>query len=230
MNRTSMWHRTWGLAAALVAAVITNLPAQAQTFTTLHSFGSDGVEPTAGLIQSNDGNLYGTTVSGGANYYGTVFQFTPGGALTTLHSFDGTDGGDPGANLFESAQGYLYGTTAAIGSNGTVFELLPRSEYFTTLHSFDGTDGQQPGAALIEAINGDLYGTTIYGGAHSHGTIFKITLTGTLTTVCTVSAALTASGPKRDLFRQAMAVFTGQRPWAGLTIMARSSNSLRPVN
>jgi uncharacterized repeat protein (TIGR03803 family) len=184
MKRISTWHRTWGLAAALVAAVITNLPAQAQTFTTLHNFdGWDGVEPTAGLIQASDGNLYGTTVSGGANNFGSVFNITPGGTLTTLHSFDGTDGGDPGANLVQRAVGHLYGTSAAIGSNGTVFELVPRSEYFTTLHSFDGTDGQQPEGALIEAINGDLYGTTIYGGAHNDGTVFKITSTGTLTTV-----------------------------------------------
>ena len=62
--------------------------------TTLHSFGgapSDGGFPYAGLIQASDGNLYGTTTSGGSSNSGTVFKVDLTGSLTTLHSF--TDSG-----------------------------------------------------------------------------------------------------------------------------------------
>ena len=66
------------------------------TLTTLHSFdGPEGRYPSATLIQTRDGNLYGTTGNGGANLDGTVFKITPSGTLTTLHSFDGSDGAWP---------------------------------------------------------------------------------------------------------------------------------------
>jgi len=57
------------------------------------------------------------------------------------------------------------------------------AQTFTVLHSFDGTDGDQPYAGLVQATNGNLYGTTRYGGAHNDGTVFKITPSGTLTTL-----------------------------------------------
>jgi uncharacterized repeat protein (TIGR03803 family) len=79
------------------------------TLTTLHSFdGTDGAQPQAPLVQATNGNFYGTTLIGGTNSCimggvnlgcGTVFEITPGGRLTTLHSFDGTDGEFPLAGL-----------------------------------------------------------------------------------------------------------------------------------
>ena len=70
----------------------------AGTLTTLYSFsfGSDGGNPTAGLIQASDGSFYGTTIQGGASGAGTVFKVDGAGTLTTLHSFSaGSDGGNP---------------------------------------------------------------------------------------------------------------------------------------
>ena len=67
------------------------------SLTTLHSFaGADGAYPVAGLVQGIYGGLYGTTGYGGSSSNcqegcGTVFKMTLGGALTTLHSFDGSD-------------------------------------------------------------------------------------------------------------------------------------------
>jgi uncharacterized repeat protein (TIGR03803 family) len=181
------------------------------TLTTLHSFdGTDGAAPHAGLVQGTEGNFYRTTVNGGANNApacavgnivgcGTVFKITPGGTLTTLHSFDGTDGGWPTAALVQATNGNFYVTTLARGKDfpvvgyGTVFAITVGGT-LTTLHSFDSTDGAYPYGGLVQATDGNFYGTTEFGGANNVaacaagglvgcGTVFKITLGGTLTTL-----------------------------------------------
>ena len=155
--------------------------------TTLHSFdGSDGSFPYGGLVQATDGNFYGTT--GG----GTVFKITPSGTLTTLYRFNGSDGSGPDG-LVQANDGNFYGTTGGGGANGdgTVFKITP-SGTLTTLHSFAGYpgDGAGPlGAGFIQATDGSFYGTTNVGGANNCyggtgcGTVFKITPSGTLTTL-----------------------------------------------
>ena len=166
------------------------------TLMTLHSFDrTDGYEPNGPLIQATDGNFYGTTYSGGTNGYGTAFKITPGGTLTTLYSFcsqtNCTDGALPGAGVVQAANGNLYGTTTDGGTNGygTVFEINSAGR-LTTLHSFDGTDGYSPMAPLIQATDGNFYGTTYLGGTNccgrgrvTYGTVFKVTPSGTLTTL-----------------------------------------------
>src|SRR4029077_7373980 len=72
------------------------------TFTTLYSFtaGADGGFLYGGLALDKGGNLYGSTVSYGANGAGTVFKLAPGGTLTTLYSFTGgPDGGSPEGHI-----------------------------------------------------------------------------------------------------------------------------------
>src|ERR1022692_3047738 len=193
----------WGTrACAVLVLCITTaiaLPAQVVTLTTLHRFCSqsgcpDGVAPTAGPVQATNGDLYGTTLSGGANHAGTVFKITPGGRLTTLYSFcsqtNCTDGAKPYAGLVQAANGDLYGTTSGGGANGnygTVFKIT-QGGMLTTLYSFcsqtNCTDGATPFARLVQAANGTFYGTTYGGGANGgYGTVFKITPTGTLTTL-----------------------------------------------
>jgi uncharacterized repeat protein (TIGR03803 family) len=171
--------------------------------TTLYNFCSqsnctDGAYPSA-LVQATNGDFYGITVEGGANDVGTVFKITPSGKLTTLHSFDGTDGRNPEAGLTQATNGDLYGTTLYGGANynefcgancGTVFKITPSGTPMV-LYSFCSkvnskgycTDGRNPEAGLVEATNGDLYGTTPEGGANDYGTVFKITPSGTLTTL-----------------------------------------------
>jgi len=86
---------------------------------------TDGEEPTAGLVQGTDGNLYGTTSAGGENNNGAIFGITPGAKLKTLHSFDGGDGDEPDAALLQDTNGNFYGTATYGGANGygTVFGL-----------------------------------------------------------------------------------------------------------
>jgi uncharacterized repeat protein (TIGR03803 family) len=117
----------------------------AGTLTTLYNFCSqsgcpDGQNPIAGLILGSDGNFYGTTYNGGTapgsacsdNPCGTLFQLTPSGTLTTLHSFctkgEGCpSGGGPRAPLVQHTNGDFYGTTMFGGNqlsfNGTVYGL-----------------------------------------------------------------------------------------------------------
>jgi uncharacterized repeat protein (TIGR03803 family) len=176
------------------------------TLTTLYNFCSqsgctDGQDPYAGLVQAANGDFYGTTQNGGAsvdeiaNGGGTVFKITPSGNLTTLYSFCSqsgcTDGQNPYAGLVRATNGDFYGTTAYGGANngGTVFKITA-SGALTTLFNFcpqdsypSCIDGAWPYAGLVQAINGDLYGTTYAGGATGNGTAFKITPSGTLTTL-----------------------------------------------
>jgi uncharacterized repeat protein (TIGR03803 family) len=152
----------------------------AGALTTLHRFNylDDGADPLAGLVQATDGNFYGTTSQGGANYAGTVFKVTPVGTLTTLHVFGGSDGvAVPYAGLVLSTDGNFYGTTVGGGANhdGTVFKVTPVGT-LTTLHSFDGTDGESPHAGLVQGTDGNFYGTTYGGGANGYGTVFSLSV------------------------------------------------------
>ena len=60
---------------------------------------------------------------------------------------------------------------------------LPRlgeAQTFTTLANFTGSNGSNPlFAPLVQGTDGNLYGTASAGGAHSHGTVFKINTDGT---------------------------------------------------
>ena len=161
------------------------------TLTTLHSFGSgDGSFANGPLVQGADGNFYGTTKMGGAHGFGTIFKITPSGSFSTFHSFDSTDGSAPTCGLVLAADRNLYGTTYQGGSNnscpngcGTVFKITTNGT-LTTLHSFDSTEGANPIAGLVQATDGNFYGTTYAGGTGGDwGTVFKITTSGTVTTL-----------------------------------------------
>jgi len=165
--------------------------------TTLHAFsgGSDGTTPWSGLIEGSDGNFYGTTTNLSSAGNGTVFKITPSGTLTTLAGFPGNPNGTKTeAGLVQGRDGNLYGTTYSGGAyyNGTVFRVTT-SGSFTTLYSFTGgADGGSPEAALVQGSDGSLYGTTFFGGnpnieyiygGSGGGTVFRITPSGTLTTL-----------------------------------------------
>jgi uncharacterized repeat protein (TIGR03803 family) len=149
----------------------------------------DGRNPYGGLVQGSDGNLYGTTSSGGAGNAGTVFKIpTKLKPLTRLHSFETTDGSYPYAALIQAADGNFYGTTELGGANGagTVFQITPAGT-LRSLYSFCAQasciDGKTPVAGLTQATDRNLYGTTELGGANGAGTIFQVTSGGTLTTL-----------------------------------------------
>jgi uncharacterized repeat protein (TIGR03803 family) len=165
----------------------------AGTLTTLYTFCSqtncaDGFIPYSGLTLGSDGNFYGTTSGGGANFSGgTIYKITPAGQLTTLYSFcaqtNCTDGSSPEATLLEAKNGDFYGTTERGGTHnqGVVYQITAAGTY-KVLYSFcaktNCTDGANPLAGLMQASNGWLYGTTSSGGAKGAGTVFGITPAG----------------------------------------------------
>jgi uncharacterized repeat protein (TIGR03803 family) len=145
--------------------------------TVLYSFaaGSDGSGPKAGLVRDAAGNLYGTTYSGGAPGYGTVFKVDKTGKETVLYSFTGgADGAHPEAGLLRDTFGSLFGTTYGGGAPGygTVFKVDSTGRE-TVLYRFPPAAGMVPRAGLIRDAGGNLYGTTSVGGV-AGGTVFKV--------------------------------------------------------
>lgn len=150
--------------------------------TTLHSFAAtDGAYPYGSLIQSTNGQYYGTTSSG------TIYKITSSGVLTTLYSFQDTQG--PYSGLLQAIDGNFYGTTYTGGANrfGSIFRIT-ESGVLTTLYSFCNPwptclDGSWPAAGLVQGTDGNFYGTTTNYGTGGEGTIFTVTTDGSLTTL-----------------------------------------------
>jgi uncharacterized repeat protein (TIGR03803 family) len=158
--------------------------------TVLVSFtGANGENPAAGVILDRAGNLFGTTIRGGANAYGTVFEIakTKGGyaaAPTTLVSFNLKNGRYPSATLILDTRKNLFGTTSMGGTldAGTVFEVVHTSSGYsgipTTLATFNGFNGQSPRGNLLADTRGNLFSTTAIGGGNNNGIVFKLTGSG----------------------------------------------------
>jgi uncharacterized repeat protein (TIGR03803 family) len=155
-------------------------------FMVLYSFlgTSDGANPRGRLILDSQGNLYGTSVSGGTSNQGTVFELSPAGTETVLHAFTGgSDGGSPYAGLILDAGGNLYGTTylgghrsAHLGSGSGVVFKLDSTGAESILYSFGGGpgDGAYPAAGLAMDAQGNLYGTTSFGGFYNGGVVWSL--------------------------------------------------------
>jgi len=186
-NRLSVGLRAT-LAIFTLALLVTGTAAGQETV--LHNFndnGADGFSPWGGLIFDKAGNLYGTTVYGGTNGSGVMFELTPKGGgnwtETVLHNFgSGTDGTFPYGTLIFDAAGNLYGTTELGGLHGygTVFEMMPKAKGVwkeKVLYNFNAGNGKDAGGPLAGVIfdgSGNLYGTSELGGVYSYGTVFAL--------------------------------------------------------
>jgi uncharacterized repeat protein (TIGR03803 family) len=177
--------------------------------TALHIFtaGADGANPWAGLVMDAKGNLYGTTVGGGASNAGTVFKVSKSGKETVLYNFNAAmDGSGPLSGLVLDAKGNLYGTTVNGGASnaGTVYKLSQKGEK-TVLYSFTGgADGANPYAGLVMDAKGNLYGTTFAGGASSRfGTVFKVSHSGKETVLYSFTGGSDGANPYASLIMDA---------------------------
>ncbi len=165
-------------------------------FTLLHTFagGTDGANPESGFVLGNDGNLYGTTDSGGANSYGRIFEITPTGTLTTFYSFGGgTDAEDISGALVLAGDGNFYGLGSYGGANGNgaIFKVTPTGSesviYSFTADNNGNADGAAGGNYLMLGTDGNLYGETYEGGLSDSGAIFEVSTSGVETSLYSFS-------------------------------------------
>jgi uncharacterized repeat protein (TIGR03803 family) len=156
------------------------------TETVLSGFAAGGNCPSYGLVFDKAGDLFGTTVFGGASDLGTVFELQaptmPGAQWkeSVLYSF-GQNTCYPQTNLTFDQKGNLYGTASGCPYQPPiVFQLAPpavRGAMWTeaVLHTFtNGSDGGTPDSGVVFDKSGDLFGATENGGVHNRGVIFQL--------------------------------------------------------
>ena len=197
---------------------------KAGTLTTLASFdGTNGSGPSGVTFDAN-GNLFGTTNSGGVNNNndGTAWEIPVSSlqtapAITTVASFnDTTDGSGPNRATID-ADGDLFGTTGFGGTDGfgTVWEITAWSNTITPLASFTGVgasgNGETSFAGVTIDANGDLFGTADAGGTNGSGVVWEITA-GSLTSTPTITPLASFSGGSN-----------GYGPYGGVTLDAHGN-------
>ena len=191
-------------------------------FTSLHSFdGTNGAQPRGGVVFGLDGNLYGTTVSGGVYEFfavfgeavpGTVFQITPNGLFTSLVCFDATNNGEYPRGMVLGDDGAFYGVNNAAyhtGSSGYTGDKGDGRAYRVTTNGvlteiaalpYDGSAGADVTGRSVMGPDGNLYGVGLDGGEYNHGTVFRVTLDGILSLLVSFNGT------------------NGAMPYAGLTL------------
>ena len=171
--------------------------------TVLYAFSdsSGGWEPGYGnVVFDAAGNIYGSTVTGGANGAGTVYKLTHSNGNWTesvLYNFSTSDNGGafPYGGVVLDSAGNVYGTaeTGGIYGGGVLYRLTQSGSSWTetVLHSFAIGDGYDPLSRPILDQQGNLYGTTSRGpGDQSGGTVYQLGASGGTYSVLTALPAL----------------------------------------
>jgi uncharacterized repeat protein (TIGR03803 family) len=152
------------------------VPLHAQSYQDLYDFDcATGCTPTGTLTQGTNGNLYGTTSSGGTNNWGTIFMVSTGGAYTSLLNFDSTTGAG-GGGLTLATDGNFYGTGyISSASTGTLFQFNPVTNAVTVLHQFSSTEGIPQGPPIVGKNKNYLFGVGAIPGSRA-GTAYRWTI------------------------------------------------------
>jgi uncharacterized repeat protein (TIGR03803 family) len=166
----------------------------------------------ASLLIDSSGNLYGTTLAGGANREGEIFEVVKGsGMATTLASFpnvgsDGIPGTEaPNEDLVMDSNGDLFGTASGAGAfgtgDGTLFELPKGGSTIQTVYAFNGTTtGSAPAGGLVMDASGDLFGDLMNDNSYNHTTIGGIFELPAGATTPTVLASFTSATGYNSFF------------------------------
>lgn len=154
----------------------------------IHSFDgmSGGRQPQSGVVFDSVENVYGTTVQGGSQGSGTVYELTQsqsGWVIAKQHDI-ANEGNSPYAGVVLDQSGNVYGATllGGAGNGGTVFQLTASGGQWSSgiIGTFSpiGGQGLGPSSSLTMDSAGGLYGTTGTDGAHGFGSVFKLVLQG----------------------------------------------------
>lgn len=206
-------------------------------FQVLHTFtgGADGSH-VSNVVQYSDGNLYGTTLIGGANGDGTFFQLVPNGAnstLNVLYTFASTDGHYVGTP-FIGGDGKFY-VAGIMGGSNSLGEVEQLDNQGNKADVFDFTMSIGSDVfPLFESTDGNLYGTTTFGGANSSGDVYKlatalppvITLTPN-TTAVEPGSSVTLTWAVTNAFSQSAQVcvaYSSDNSWTGLVAPSGSAH------
>lgn len=170
--------------------VIYELPAGSSTPIVLTSLPySNPLNIVMGLVLDSYGNLFGTTLNGGSDGLGSVFELrsgslelrSSGGGYTfsTIANFNGSNGTGPQTGLLIDAQGNLYGTTRSGGQYdlGTIWELPAAGTAPVILHNFNTPEGVYP-AGIAFDHDGNIVGVNNFGGVADVGTVFRLNRLG----------------------------------------------------
>ena len=172
-----------------------------------------GTQPRGGVVQTRDGNFYGTTYAGGFNGFGVLYRVTPAGTLTYLDDFNnGNPGASPTGTLVEGRDGLLYGTARYGGANnyGSVFTATVPDGKLATLVSIGGNlAGYYPQSDLVLAQDGNFYGTTDQGGTSNYGVFFRVTPGGTYTVLYNFAGSADGGVPYRGVVQALDGTFYG---------------------
>ncbi len=176
MNHPSAY-RKFGLASTLLLA-FSRVQARGGDLAAIASFnGINGNGPYGHVALDANGNLYGTTYTGGTNNQGTVWEVAKGsGNVATIASFSGTNGANPFSNVTLDANRNLFGTTSGYGADGygTVWELAKGSSTITALASFTYATGNTPIGNVTLDANGDIFGTGYSCGPLGTGSVWEL--------------------------------------------------------
>jgi uncharacterized repeat protein (TIGR03803 family) len=152
------------------------------SFTVKHNFEVNNGGLPIGSILVSGGKFYGTTLLGGSNDDGVIFEYDPagggGGNYTVKHHFESGTGEGPEGSLIASG-GKFYGMALEGGNlnGGVVFEYDPTGGgagegIYIVKHHFDLTNPIEPRGNLI-ASGGKFYGMTNRGGNNRLGVLFE---------------------------------------------------------
>lgn len=135
-----------------------------------------GPTPFSGLVNGNEGKLFGMTPVGGDKNCGVIFCIdTSGSYFNILHHFNVTDGARPYGSLILGNDGLLYGMTSEGGINGggVIFKINTNGSGFEKIFDFSAETGTEPYTKLLQDSDNVLYGITF------GNTLFKIKTDGT---------------------------------------------------
>lgn len=166
--------------------------------TTLVSFNGANrgpASPESGVVLDAQGNLYGTTTTGGQFGNGVLFEIAKGSSAFTVLALLNYGGIAPAAGLTIDASGNLYWPAIS----GWIFELASGASAPSVLAAPTGATGTYLDSPLLMDASGNLYGSAQQGGPGNAGTLYEVARGSNAVTVLADFGGAAGSGPTGPL-------------------------------